>query len=311
MRVTQSMISRTVVNNINRNLERLSRAQEQMSSGKVVSRPSDDPIALARIMILKSTLSQDEQYTKNMEDAIGWLDTSESALNSATAALQRARELTIYGANGSLSETDRQALAKEVDELIDELVAIANTSYGGQYIFGGQETLAKIVGVESKPPFERTSSGASEVVKYYGDNNGLKWEISPGVTIAPNATGTAVFKVDDTSKESQLFATLLKLKTALEDGNPSDLQAVLTELDAHLDNILNWRASLGARSNRLNMGKNRAAEANIKQTGLLSRLEDVDLAKASMDYAIASYVYQASLNTGAKVLQPSLVDYLR
>lgn len=330
MRVTQSMISRTVVNNINRNLERLSRAQEQMSSGKVVSRPSDDPIALARIMILKSTLSQDEQYTKNMEDAIGWLDTSESALNSATAALQRARELTIYGANGSLSETDRQALAKEVDELIDELVAIANTSYGGQYIFGGQETLER--------PFERGSvyldtdtdgngDSLQEVVIYHGNNINLDWEVSPRVTVAPNVTGSDVFSVREDYASpvsgdpvqdaaiSDLFATLFELKDALEQPgttfDPSALQTVLGDLDNHLDNILNWRASLGARSNRLNMGKNRAAEANIKQTGLLSRLEDVDLAKASMDYAIASYVYQASLNTGAKVLQPSLVDYLR
>ncbi|TDA69431.1 MAG: flagellar hook-associated protein FlgL [Clostridia bacterium] len=299
MRVTQSMISRTVVNNINRNLERMSKAQEQMSTGKVVSRPSDDPTALARIMVLKSTLNQDEQYTKNMEDAIGWLDTSEGALNNATANMQRARELAIYGANGTLSETDMKALAAEVDQLIDEMVAIANTSYAGQYIFAGQQTTA--------PPFIRTGSA----VTYDGNNQELQWEVSPGVTIAPNVTGTAVFNVDSSSQESQLFAALLELKTALEDGNPSDLQAVLTALDGQMDNLLNIRATLGAKSNRLNMAKGRAAEANTKQTELLSRLEDVDMAKISMDYAIQSYVYQAGLATGAKVLQPSLVDYLR
>lgn len=322
MRVTQSMISRTVISNINRNLERMSKVRDQMSSGKVVSRPSDDPIALARIMVLKSTLSQDEQYTKNMEDAIGWLDTSEGALNNVTAALQRARELAIYGANGSLSDTDRQALAKEVDELINELVALANTSYGGQYVFSGQQTLGKEIGGTLKPPFERLAGSfdvdgdgraEGEAVTYYGNEHELQWEVSPQVKVAPNATGYDVFEVG--GSYSKLFATLFELKEALEQPDatfdPSALQAVLGELDGHLNNILNWRATLGARSNRLNMAKNRSFDSRIKQTELLSRLEDVDLAKISMDYAIQSYVYQASLNTGAKVLQPSLVDYLR
>ncbi|MCR4419873.1 MAG: flagellar hook-associated protein FlgL [Clostridia bacterium] len=298
MRVTNRMLATTVLDNVQANLGRLQKLQDQMSSGKLVRRPSDNPMALSRIMALRTGLAEQAQHTRNMEDAIGFLDASESALAKFNDTLQRVRELTIYGASGTLSDSDRQALAKEVDQLIDELVQTGNTAYAGQFLFGGQETTVA--------PLERVNGA----VEYRGNGSALVWEVSPDVTMEIGVTGSTIFKVSGV--QSQLFDTLFRIKTTLESGtNLQDLSGTLLgEVDRHIDHILQMRAIYGAKSNRLNLAVERNGESEIKMTELLSRLEDADLAELAMNYSIAQYVYQASLATGAKVIQPSLVDYL-
>ncbi|MGB9885467.1 MAG: flagellar hook-associated protein FlgL [Moorellales bacterium] len=302
MRVTNRMLVTTVQHNLEKNLSRLMKLQDQMSSGKLVSRPSDNPMALSRIMSLRTGLAEQEQHTRNMEDAIGFLDASESALAKFTDTLQRVRELTIYGASGTLSDSDRQALAAEVDQLIDELVQTGNTAYAGQFLFGGQKTTTK--------PLERQG----DAVVYQGNQSPLLWEVSPDVTMEIGVAGSEVFDVfdaDDGTQQSKLFTTIFEIKQALEDGDTQKLGgALLGEVDQHIDHLLQVRAIYGAKSNRLSLAVDRNFDSKIKMTELLSRLEDVDLAKISMEYSISQYVYQASLATGAKVVQPSLVDYL-
>jgi len=299
MRVTNRMLATTVLDNVQANLGRLQKLQDQMSSGKLVRRPSDNPMALSRIMALRTGLAEQAQHTRNMEDAIGFLDASESALAKFNDTLQRVRELTVYGASGALSDTDRQALAAEVDELIDELVQTGNTAYAGQFLFGGQKTTTK--------PLDRQG----DTVTYQGNESALLWEVSPDVTMEIGVAGSRIFDVSATTSQSELFATLFDIKQALEAGDTEQLGGTLLgEVDQYIDHILQMRAIYGAKSNRLNLAVERNGESEIRMTELLSRLEDADLAELAMNYSIAQYVYQASLATGAKVIQPSLVDYL-
>ncbi|MCG0278677.1 MAG: flagellar hook-associated protein FlgL [Thermanaeromonas sp.] len=310
MRITNRMLISNVLTNINNNLKVMSNTQKQMSSGKRVSRPSDDPIVVARVLSFKSALDSMEQYDKNMQDARGWVDASESALSMATETLQRARELAVYGANGTLPKESMQALAHEIDQLIDELVQTANTSYGGRFLFGGSYT--------TKAPFERTSDGD---VIYKGNTHSLEWEIAPLVTITVNEDGEKVFMkvvdVDgDGNPDSSIFYVLNKLYEALggKDPNSADhaeVAGTLGLLDQAIDHLLNIRASLGARSNRLQMSQDRLFNSKISLTETMSKLEDIDLAEAVMNYKNQENVYQAALATAAMVLQPTLIDYLR
>jgi flagellar hook-associated protein 3 FlgL len=298
MRVTNRMLATTVLNNVQANLKRLAKRQDQMSSGKLVRRPSDNPMALSRIMALRRGLAEQAQHTRNMEDAMGFLDASESALAKLTEALQRVRELTIYGASGALSDSDRKALAAEVDQLIDELVQTGNSVYAGQFLFAGQKTTTS--------PLVRQG----ETVIYQGNGSALAWEVSPDVTMEIGVAGSQIFKAQPQAA-SELFATLFEIKQALEDGNAQDLGGTLLgEVDKYIDHLLQMRAIYGAKSNRLRLAVDRNFDSKIKMTELLSRLEDVDLAKLAMEYSISQYVYQAALATGAKVVQPSLVNYL-
>ncbi|OIQ55601.1 flagellar hook-associated protein FlgL [Neomoorella thermoacetica] len=307
MRITNRMLSNNAIRNINRNLENMARAQEQMSSGKRVNRPSDDPIVVARILAFKTSIAANDQYQKNMEDAKGWVDASESALGMATSTLQRARELAVYGANGTMPKESMQALGKEVDQLIDEMKQIANTSYGGRYLFGGSRT--------TEAPFVDNTGNDKNVkpVIYNGNEANLEWEIAPQVKITVNENGQQIFvdAIDtNTGNKIGIFDLLKKLSNALNSGDYSGVEDTLSQFDQAIDHILDIRASLGAMSNRLEMSLSRLGDTQISLTQTMSKLEDVDLAKATIEYKNYENVYLASLATSAKALQPSLIDYL-
>ncbi|MGI6285535.1 flagellar hook-associated protein FlgL [Neomoorella humiferrea] len=308
VRITNRMLGQNVIRNINRNLEYMYRVQEQMSTGKRVNRPSDDPIVVARVLAFKTSIAANDQYKKNMEDAKGWIDASESALGMATDVLQRARELAVYGANGTMPEESMQALGEEVEQLLDEMVQVANTSYGGRYLFGGTVT--------TKVPFNKISdtNNLQYPVAYQGDTGSLNWEIAPGVVLPVNENGRKVFveAVDDGSGGNlSLFKLLSDLSGALKSGDYGQVEASLGKFDQAIDHLLNIRAALGAKSNRMEMAMSRLDDTQIGLTTTMSKLEDVDLAETVMNYKNRENVYLASLATGAMVLQPSLIDYLR
>lgn len=301
MRVTNRMLNNNVIRNINRNLENMARTQEQMSSGKRVNRPSDDPIVVARVLAFKTSIAANDQYKKNMEDAKGWLDASESALGMATATLQRARELAVYGANGTMPDESMEALAAEVDQLLDEMVQIGNTSYGGRFVFAGTDT--------PNAPFERKTdiTDPDYPVKYNGDTQKLDWEVAPQVTVTVNENGQDIFK----QGSNDVFKLLEDLRKNLASHNNTAVSNTLGNFDQAIDHILNLRATLGAKSNRMEMAMSRLDDTQIGLTQTMSKLEDIDLAETVMNYKTQENVYLASLSTGAKVLQPSLIDYLR
>jgi len=292
MRVNNQIIANTVLQNLNRNLEQMNKLQNQMSSGKKISRPSDDPIGIAQVLSYKTVLGEQEQHIKNMRDAKDWLDATESALNNATAVLQNAREIAVYGANGTMPQESLNALAADVAQLIDETLQVANSNHAGRYLFGGSRTDAV--------PFKNAG-----VVTYAGDGQALNWEVSPGVTIQVNAPGEEVF---GDSVSGGVFAALEKLHQQLLTGNSS---VAITDLEQAIDHLLEQRASLGAKSNRLELAISRQEEAKINVTKLMANLEDVDLAEVTMNFKMQEYVYQAALATAAKVLQPNLIDFLR
>lgn len=291
------MVAQNVLANLNRNLKQLTRMQDQLSSGKTVSRPSDDPVNVARIMRLQSMVREQEKYQSNMENAQGFLDNAEAALSTISDVLNRARELAIDGANGDMSASDRLILLSEAEELIGEALGVANTSFDGRYIFGGYQT--------EDPPFSLDAAGN---VVYAGDNGEMKWEIAHGVTIPVNIPGQEVFL----GAAGSVFGALVSLRVALEYNDPIELSgSVIGEIDSASNHISSQRAIYGARSNRLEIAIDRAFQSNINLTEVLSKLEDVDWAEASMHYATAKTVYDAALATGAQVIQPTLLDYLR
>lgn len=140
MRVTNSLIKNTVLRNVQRNLANMNHYQDMLSSGKTVTKPSDDPIKVTRIMGYNSALDQNKQYQQNIQSAVSWLHTSEDAMDGMNSLLQRARELTVAGASETMSPQSRKAVAMEVDELINVLVQLGNSTYEGRNVFSGFKT---------------------------------------------------------------------------------------------------------------------------------------------------------------------------
>jgi flagellar hook-associated protein 3 FlgL len=299
MRITNNTLTGNYLRNLNRNLKQMQKYQNQLSTGKEISKPSDNPMLVARVMGLDNNIRTNEQYGRNIDDSLGWTDTADGAMNEMTAVVQRARELLVYGANGTLSDTDRVALKDEVLMLKEQMVQLLNTNYDGRFIFGGQST--------TEPPFSIKNEGMS----YDGDHGKISREIAQGVTVQIESDGSQITTADDADTKD--FGVLLdKVVTAMNDGNTDELSGnLLGDMDAHLDNVIRFRSRMGAVYNRLEAAKGRNDAENLSMTELLSKSEDIDLAEKMMEFSMMSTVYQASLSTGAKILQPSLLDYIR
>ena len=302
MRITNKMMSYNFLQNLERSKGYLEKIQNKLSSGKMINCPSDDPLAVYRIMSLRTTIDEMEQYDKNMQDASGLMEIAESALNNLNQVLQRAREQAIYGAGGTLPLDAVKAIAVEVGELIKEAVQVANTTFGDIYVFGGTYT--------AEPPFKLNEE--ENAVEYFGDLAEIKYEVSSGVQMAVNASPQAFgLEAAEGKINSDVFGVLIELKNRLETGSGSEIANLLGDIDKVIDNVLSERASLGARSNRMNIALERSSNSQLEFTKMISRLEDADYAKLIIDFNVQEATYHAALQTGARTLQPTLLDFLR
>lgn len=293
MRITNNMIARNLINNLNLHLRRQEELHHQLASGKRLRAPSDDPAATSHSMRLHSDLTHTKQYRANISSALSWLEATDSVLDETGQALQRVKELAVYGANGGMPEDARLAIAQEVDQILQHMVDLANSSHAGLYLFSGQQTLTQ--------PYSMTGGNVGE---YQGDDGMREYEIAAGVKIAVNVPGSRVF--DD------IFSAVTELRDALQSG---DLDKVggeaMGKIDAVMDSLLRVRADVGARMNRLELAGARMHELELNVERLISDNEDVDIARAIVDLKVSENAYRAALGSGARIIQPTLLDFLR
>jgi len=298
MRVTTDMMLRGMLKNFSRNLERIDRYNNQLGTGKRILRPSDDPSATSLQMSLRSEVRKIAQYVENVQSGITWLENTDVALNEVGEVIQRMRDLAIQGSSSTLAQDSRDALAEEIDELIDHLVQVANSRVGNRYIFAGtRTTVAPMVK-------DYDDDGHVRSVTYVGDTGNITIEVASGVTVDLNIPGSEVF--------SAVFDAAIKLRDSLLAG---DLAAVsgscLSELDDATDLVLKQRSVVGAKINRLQLTESRLGEIEANTKTLLSQVEDIDVAELIMNLRMQEVVYEASLNVGSKVIQPSLLDFMK
>lgn len=294
MRVTESMLQTQFMRNLRHNLRRLGKTEYKLASGKEISRPSDDPVRLQQAMIYRSTLNAMEQYQRNIEDAVSWQEMTESALNHATDVLQRARELALQGANDTNSAESRLALVPEIEQLKEHLLQIANTQYNGKYIFSGTATS------------DQTIDAAYNL---FGNDEYIKYEVSPGIEMEVNLTFKETF--GDVMAGDSVFHALDKVIDGLKNNDSTAINDGIGMLDSSQETLLAARARLGSRTNRLEITLQRLLDDMINFQDLLSKAEDADFAEVIMDLKTQEAVYRASLAAGARIIQPTLVDFLR
>jgi flagellar hook-associated protein 3 FlgL len=289
------MMMRSMLGDIEAAGERLSRTQEKLSSGRELTKPSDDPTAVGQALQMRSDLAANQQYQRNVDDATSWQQATDDALGQISDLVMRARELVLHGANEGTGTTGRAADASELNQIIEAIKSEANTQYAGRYIFAGSAT--------QKLPY---AAGTDDT--YYGDTATMKREIGPGVLVDVNTTGSSV--VGDAN--GGLLKALRGALDDLQNGNTTNLQnGDLTAIDTASDTILNARTIVGARQQRLDIATGRLQQLEQVSTGLLSNVEDADMAKTLVNYSQQQAVYQAALRAGAQLIQPSLMDFLR
>ena len=291
-RITNGMMAGTVLADIENVYAQLAQTQERLSSGKQLTKPSDDPFATSRALLYQAGLAANKQYQANVDDGTAWLNATDTALSQMHDDASRARDLLLQGSNGTMTQTARDAIATELDQLADSIKQAGNTQYAGRYVFGGMVT--------QTAPF--TVGGADT---YAGDSGAVGRAIGDGVVIPINVTGDTVV--------TPLLAAIRQAATDLRaGGNPTNLATTdLNALDQATDGVTTTQAVVGARTNRLASAASRLQELELAQTKQLSDTEDADIAQTMIDYSSQSAVYQAALKAGATLIQPSLIDFLR
>ncbi|ADQ04962.1 flagellar hook-associated protein 3 [Caldicellulosiruptor owensensis OL] len=314
MRITNNMMVNNFLINLNKNLSRLDDIQYKMATGKKIRYPSDDPVVTARSLRLRTDVSEIEQLQKNVDDAISWVDITESALADITENLQRVRELTVRGANGTNTKEDMAQIAKEVAQIKQHIIQVGNTNYAGRYIFSGFKTDTAPINPDGSfsDTGSFTSSGGYPIDLSTG-NNIIQFELMKANYIGINKTANQIFYIQGEADENKgnLFKVLDNLINALESGDVNTVNSLLSNIDRHIDNVVAQRGDVGALQNRLELIKNRLSDDNVNFTTLLSNNEDVDMAEIIMQLKTAENVYRAALQTGAQILPPTLLDFLR
>jgi len=295
MRVTQGMISRDLLRQLNNTNSKLYDLQQQLVTGKKITKPSQDPVIASLGIAYRTEVAQINQYSRNMDEVHNWMDNSESALDQANSVLQRIRELTVEASNDTYTDDQRKDIQKEVSQLKEQLVNIVNTKVAGKYIFNGTNT--------SAPPVTIDASG--NVTTAY-NANAVQIEVNNGIKIPVNVNPNDAFP-------STLFADIQDLEAALG-ATPSDgkqIASFLDKIDQHIDEVVGARAELGARMNRVDMIDNRiGAQKQIAET-MMANNEDAQFEQVLVDYQTQLSVQRAALAVGSKIIQPTLVDFLR
>ena len=314
----------SMMRNMSRNLSAMSKTEQMLSTGKKFSTPSEDPIGVSRSLRLNTDVANMEQYKRNAEDAQSWLETTEIAMNNMMTVFQRTRELTVQAASETNSASERRAIAAEITQLKEQLINIGNTDYAGSSIFAGYKT--------NKPLFDKTGAyslqaDAADPVQTLKSAELIEFNIGIGDRMSINFPAQKIFgnlaggkTVDDsidaatdvvTGNTSQMIKVFDELITDLNSSNTAGINKALDRIDIQMDNVNAIRSEIGVKTNRLELTINRINDDTINLKELLSKNEDADMAEVILNLKMQENVYKASLSGGARIIQPSLMDFLR
>lgn len=300
LRVTPGMMHMQLSRNLNRNLTQMDSLQEQLTTGRKINKPSDDPVGITYALRYRTEISSNDQYKENTDSAHSWLDFNDTLLNQAGAIMQRVKELTVQGSNGTNPQVALDNIKNEIAQLKGQMIDISNSKFNGKYVFNGQTF--------DKMPYDQTAAGfdAKAVTTDSGD---VSYAVGVGVTLPVNITGNDVF--GNVGEGDNVFAVFDNIMTALSSGVQSNIANQLSSVETRSGKILNARAEVGARVNRVELMQNRLDDLGLNLTSMQSKTEDADYDKLLINSKINENIYQASLSVGAKVITPSLVDFLR
>lgn len=293
VRVTQEGMVHSALLRLQERLGSLDNAGKRLSSGKAVQVASDDVSGMNRILGLRARIRAGEQEARNAADGLTWLNVADTKLQTVSDRMHRAREL-IVRAGSTNDATAREALASEIESIRDDIFSVANTKIDGRALFAGT----------SAGPAVAAGAGYT----YGGDLNDVQRRIGAEDLVTVNVNASDVFGFTD---GEDLFTTLTDVATDLRSGNTQAVLGKLDDMDRAQQRLSAGLAAIGAATNHIDAAMVRNDDEQITLKGELSKVEDIDMAAAIMELQTQEVAYQATLGALSRVLQPSLVDFLR
>lgn len=301
LRVTQRLLAERTLADLSKQMRELMKWQERLATGLRVNAPSDNPLDARRAIDTRATIAEYEQYIDNISGAQPYLVETDTSIQTVVDALQRAQELTIRGASESQAQPQLDQLAIEINQILENVLSQANHLTNDRYIFAGTRTTA--------PPFQaaRDASGEITAVNYVGNSDDISIPVGNGVELVTNLTGDDVFQsVED------VFQMLIDIRDDLRAGDQDSLQASrLGQLESALGQMLEALARVGAVENRADTLANDTQDFVLNLEEVLSDAIDADYADTVLNLNAQSNAYQAALQAAARVIQPSLLDFVR
>jgi flagellar hook-associated protein 3 FlgL len=296
-RVTQRSNSQQAILGLQASQRRLAVLQAQMSSGKAITKPSDDPNATFSALQFRAENARYTQWSRNAADGLSLLKVTDGQLQSMTQQVQRAKVLMIQGANtASMTSVAREAVATELDSLREGLMMSANFTYLGRPIFGGTTT--------GSSAFDSTTGA------YIGDTIPVSRTAGPASTVRVDTNGSEAFTTDGTPSGTTIFEVLTSAAAHIR-NDTTGLGADGANLTSITDRMATALARVGSATNRLENLKSVADAHNLTLAQSIASVEDTDLTKTILDLTTQQTSYQAALQATAKIVQPSLMDFLR
>jgi len=295
MRVTDNMVSNNILSNIQNTLSKISKLHDQLSSGYRVRFPSDDAVVATRASNIDSSLRELEQYKRNMNHAESLINAYDSSLEEISSVYNRIRELLVKGANSTLSDDDRSAIAEELSKLKEHIRGIVNTKLGNDYLFGGYMT-------DTQPVDENYNIVITPEASKRRFVNVLSYKIEFGITARD---------VLITENQKSVFDVLDNAYQALMKGDGQYISEIsLKDLDYLERSVMDGFARVGATQKMAELVKSRIEDLNIFLTEHLSKERDADLSQTITELSMQQAVLDAALKSAAGVLRKTLVDFV-
>ncbi len=301
MRVSNRMISETFINNVMKSLERLNDSQNRVLTGRKVDQLSDSPVDIKSIQRLNAELTDNQVYLDNIQNGIGWINSSSAALSQLNDLLTEAKNLTVEAANATRSATDRQRIAQQLNGILEQVLSLGNKTYLDSYIFAGTRV--------DEQPFvaQRDVTGKITSVDTSGDLSGKIWrKIAKTERIQINANIEEIFTGDE-----GVFNVLIDLRNALHNNDVATIQESLSNLTTLQDKVVAKEAEQGALMNRLEQMQNYLENEKLQNEKTLSDIQDMDITEAIARFQQEQVAYQFGLAVGNQMLRLSLLNYLK
>jgi len=300
-RITPAMVSTATLNDLNASLATMQRTTNELSSGRRILEPSDNPYGASQVINLQSQLEGLSSYESNAQDGISWENTASTAMSSIAHVTQRVRELLVQGANGTYNQADLETMALQVEQLTEGIKQDANTQYAGQYVFSGTAT--------TTAPYEQGKGD-----EYKGNEESVSRAVGPGASVTVTTNISTLLGSGEEAKDGKLLETLRTIAKNLRAGTPEAREALATTdlktLDGNIETLTQLQATAGSATDQLQTALSRNEDLQTSISKALSNTDDTNIAEASVAYANEQAAYEAALRAAANIVQESLLNFL-
>jgi flagellar hook-associated protein 3 FlgL len=326
MRVTENATSLASRYYLERHGTLIDKLQVELASGKKVNKDSDDPMAASEAHAITRQAAYLSMYSKNVDRADSTLNYTDTILSNITDMLYKAQQLANQAASGLLTSVQLQTASDAILDVRDEILALANTSYQGVYLFSGAQSDTKpYVYLDPEDPTNTNPDPATSYVIFQGDNNPRQVPVGNDLEVQDMVSGKEAFNTDiyptptptpptEPSNTQDIFEVLRLMAEAVKNGNiqsgdPSfDKMAPL--LEEARNNVTVTRSEIGARLNLLEKVQEEITDQTDQLTIRASKLEDADVAQVVTDLTMAQTAQQATLYVQGSVMKSTLFDYI-